>query len=179
MQYSKTKALAISALLIALAVVLNQITLFRLPQGGSITALSMVPIALCAYMLGTRWGFLAGCCAGLLSMIFHPYIIHPVQMLLDYPLAFGALGLGGFMKDRKYGIIWCYLIGVFGRYICSVLSGAIFFGSYAPEGFNAWMWSIYYNACYIGIECAISTAVLCIPQIRHIFDRLKNEISHQ
>ena len=72
------KGLVLSAIFVALYLVLNQITLFRMPQGGSITALSMLAISLCAFTLGTRRGVMAGLCAGLLSMIFNPYIIHPI-----------------------------------------------------------------------------------------------------
>lgn len=173
----KAKTLAVSALLAALALVLNQFTLFHLPQGGSVTVFSMVPIALCAYIFGIRVGFMTGVVAGLLSLVFHPYIIHPVQLLLDYPLAFGALALGGFgfIAAGKYGIIKCYIAGVIGRYLCTVISGAVFFGAYAPDGFNAWTWSAWYNATYIGIEAALSVVLLLIPQIRRLFMRLKHE----
>lgn len=168
-----TRALAVSALLVALSVILNQLIIFRLPQGGSITAFSMVPIALCAYLFGVRRGLMAGMCVGLVDLIFNPYVIHPIQLLLDYPLAFGALAMGGIFAAKKYGLIKGYLFGVLCRYICAVLSGIIFFGSYAPEGFNAVTWSVWYNATYLAVEGAISTALLCIPQIRGLFERLK------
>ena len=173
----KTKAIAISAVLIALTIILNQLVLFRMPQGGSITAFSMVPIVLCTYYLGTRWGFMAGACVGIIDLIFNPYVIHPVQMLLDYPLAFGALALGGFLATKKNGLIKCYVFGVFCRYICAVLSGFIFFGEYAPEGFNALAWSLWYNLTYLAVEGIITVVLLCIPQVRNTFDRIKTSIS--
>ena len=67
-----TKALAISALLVALSLILNQLVIFRMPQGGSITVFSMVPIVLCAYFFGVRRGLMAGMCVGLISLIFNP-----------------------------------------------------------------------------------------------------------
>ena len=90
-----TKVMAVSALMVALSLVLNQITVFRMPQGGSVTAFSMVPIVACAYFFGVRRGLMAGMCVGLVSLIFNPYVIHPVQLILDYPMAFGALAFGG------------------------------------------------------------------------------------
>lgn len=171
------KALAVSALLVALAVVLNQITLFNMPQGGSVTVFSMIPIVLCAYIYGVRRGLMAGMVVGLISLVFHPYVIHPIQLLLDYPLAFGALALGGFIATGKYGMIKGYIFGVVCRYICAVLSGAIFFGSYAPAGFNAWTWSFWYNCTYLGIEAIFSVALLCIPQVRKLFARLKDQVN--
>lgn len=169
-----TKSLAVSALLVALSIILNQLVIFRMPQGGSITAFSMVPIALCAYFFGVRKGVMAGMCVGLIDLIFNPYVIHPVQMLLDYPLAFGALAFGGIFAAKKNGLIKGYILGVFCRYICAVLSGIIFFGSYAPEGFNAVTWSLWYNLTYLAVEGGISVLIMCIPQIRSMFMRLKD-----
>lgn len=171
-----TKAMVTSAVLVALAIALNQIILFRMPQGGSITAFSMLPIVVCAYFYGVRRGMMAGMCVGLIDLIFNPYVIHPVQMFLDYPLAFGALAFAGLMRTRKFGLISGYVVGLFARYLCAVLSGIIFFGQYAPEGFNAVTWSIYYNITYLGVEGVLTVIVLCIPAVRKAIDHLKTQI---
>ncbi|MDD3168536.1 MAG: energy-coupled thiamine transporter ThiT [Eubacteriales bacterium] len=171
-----TKAMVTSAVLVALSIALNQIILFRMPQGGSITAFCMLPIVLCAYLYGVRRGMMAGMCVGLIDLIFNPYVIHPIQMLLDYPLAFGALAFAGFMRSRKFGLITGFILGLLGRYFCSVLSGVIFFGEYAPEGFSAFTWSIYYNMTYLGAEGALTVFVLCIPAVRKSIEQLKNQI---
>jgi len=171
-----TKAMVTSAVLVALSIALNQIILFRMPQGGSITAFCMLPIIVCAYLYGVRRGMMAGMCVGLLDLIFNPYVIHPIQMLLDYPLAFGALAFAGLMRTRKFGLISGYVVGLLGRYICSVLSGVIFFGQYAPEGFSAFTWSIYYNITYLGVEGALTVIVLCVPAVRKSIEQLKNQI---
>ena len=170
-----TKAMVTSAVLVALSIALNQIILFRMPQGGSITAFSMLPIVVCAYFYGVRRGMMAGMCVGLIDLIFNPYVIHPIQMLLDYPLAFGALAFAGLVRTGKFSLIFGYLAGLFSRYFCSVLSGIIFFGEYAPEGFNAFTWSIYYNITYLGVEGALTVAVLSIPVVRKSIDQLKKQ----
>ena len=170
------KVMAIAAMLVALALVLNQLTLFRMPQGGSVTAFSMVPIVLCAYFFGVRRGLMAGMCVGLVDLIFNPYVIHPIQLLLDYPLAFGALAFGGIFAAQKNGLIKGYIFGVICRYFCAFLSGCIFFGAYAPEGFNAVTWSLFYNITYLGAEGIISVILLCIPPVRKMFERLKYQI---
>jgi oxaloacetate decarboxylase beta subunit len=97
------RALTLSALMIALATVLGQIKLFEMPQGGSVTLLSILPIAACGYLLGTRRGVMAGFCVGLINLIFGPYVIHPVQLLMDYPIAFGALGLAAVFGADFFG----------------------------------------------------------------------------
>lgn len=176
-QKADAGAVAVSALLVALSIILNQLILFRMPQGGSVTLFSMVPIVLCAYFFGVRRGTMAGMCVGLLNLIFSPYVIHPVQLLLDYPLAFGALAFGGIFAGHKHGLIKGYIFGVICRYICAVISGVIFFGEYVPEGFSSLTWSLWYNATYLAVEGAVSAAVLLIPQVSGLFIRLKQQVS--
>lgn len=171
-----TSAMVTSAILVALAIALNQIIIFRMPQGGSVTAFSMLPIVLCAIFFGLRRGLMAGICVGLLDLIFNPYVIHPVQMILDYPLAFGALAFSALFYTKKLGIIPAYLFGVFSRYLCAVLSGIVFFGEYAPEGFNAISWSLWYNLTYLAAEAALTVAVLMIPSVRRTIYRLKDKV---
>ncbi|HZK88165.1 MAG TPA: energy-coupled thiamine transporter ThiT, partial [Anaerovoracaceae bacterium] len=145
------------------------------PQGGSVTAFSMLPIVICAIFYGLRRGLMAGMCVGLIDLIFNPYVIHPIQMILDYPLAFGALAFSALFFTKKFGIIPAYLFGVTCRYFCAVLSGIVFFGQYAPEGFNAVTWSIWYNLTYLGAEAVLTTLVLSIPNVRKIIYRLREK----
>ncbi len=171
------RALTVSALLIALATVLGQIKIFEMPQGGSVTLFSILPIVVCGYLLGTRRGVMAGFCVGLLNLIFGPYVIHPVQLLMDYPIAFGALGLSGLTRNTKNGLTKGYIIGIIGRYICAVLSGVIFFGAYAPEGFNAWTWSLWYNLTYLAAEGILTIIVINIPAVKKMFLTLKEQMN--
>ena len=90
-----TRMLANAALCIALAFVLSYIRLYKLPQGGSITLASMLPIFLFAYAYGVAPGMLVGAAYGILQFIQDAYFVHPVELLLDYPLAFALLGLAG------------------------------------------------------------------------------------
>jgi thiamine transporter len=172
------RALTISALMIALATVLGQIKIFSMPQGGSVTLFSILPIVVCGYLLGTRRGVMAGFCVGLINLIFGPYVIHPVQLLLDYPVAFGALGLSGLTANMKNGLTKGYIVGIIGRYICAVLSGVIFFGEYAPEGFNAWTLSLWYNLTYLAAEGVITLIVINIPAVRNMFNNFKTQLAN-
>lgn len=172
------RALTVSALMISLATVLGQIKVFSMPQGGSVTLFSLLPIIACGYLLGTRRGVMAGFCVGLINLIFGPYVIHPVQLLLDYPIAFGAMGLSGLAANMKNGLTKGYIIGIISRYICAVLSGVIFFGEYAPEGFNAWTWSLWYNLTYLAAEGAITLIVINIPAVKNMFNNFKVQLSN-
>ena len=162
-----------TSILLAIAFVLNHIILLKMPQGGSITAFSMFAIFLAAYLFGPRQGILAGMAYGLLDLVLNPYVVHPMQIFLDYPLAFGAIGIGGLLRNKKFGIITGYLLGVLGRYLVVVLSGIIFWGGYAAEGFNTVTWSFFYNMTYMLPEAAATVAILLIPQVRSVFERFK------
>ena len=120
-----TVKLTTTALMIALAMILDQIKLFSMPQGGSVTLFGTLPIIALGYLLGTRWGLLGGAVTGLLNLIFGGYVIHPVQMILDYVIAFAVMGLSGLVRNKRNGLTKGYLLGVACRYICAVLSGVI------------------------------------------------------
>ena len=162
-----------TSILLAVTFVLNQVTLFRMPHGGSITAFSMFALFLVSYLFGPRQGILAGLAYGLIDLVINPYVIHPVQLFMDYPLGFGAIGIGGLLRNTDFGMIKGYCLGVLGRYLVVVISGIIFWGMYAAEGFNAVSWSFFYNMTYILPEAVATVAILTIPKIRNVFDRYK------
>lgn len=164
-----------SAILMGVAFVLNQVTLFRMPQGGSITAFSMFALFLVGYLFGPRQGILAGMAYGLLDLVINPYVIHPIQIFMDYPLAFGAIGIGAILRETKQGMITGYLVGVLGRYLVTVVSGIIFWGMYAAEGFSTVSWSFFYNMTYMLPEAVATVAILLIPQVRKLFEKYKQE----
>ena len=176
-QKTSTKTMVVSALLVGLSIVLTRITIYSLPQGGSVSLFGMLPIVICAYFFGTRRAVMCGMCVGMIDLIFKPYVIHPIQLLLDYPLAFGAIGFAGLIfMARKDGLIPAYLFGVLCRYICAVISGVVFFGAYAPEGFSALTWSLWYNVLYLAIEAAGTVVLLLIPSVRYSLKRIKTEL---
>ena len=106
-------ALACSSVAIALAFVLNNIIIFRMPQGGSVTPFSMFAVSVIGYWFGARQGVMTGMAFGLLNMIVSPYVISPLQGLLDYPIAYGMLGLSGiaFRGDAFSPFAACYHVG--------------------------------------------------------------------
>ena len=144
-------------------------------MGGSVTLLSMLFISLIGYWFGARYGILTGAAFGILQFIIDPYMVSLPQVILDYPLAFGALGLSGFFSNRKYGLQIGYVAGVFGRFIFSTLSGVVFFAAYAPEGMNPWVYSSLYQGSYLGAEGIITLAVLSLPPMAKALDRIKRQ----
>jgi len=167
------KQLTFCAISMALGIVLSNIKVFSFPTGGSITLLSMLAICLPGYWFGSGVGVLTGVAYGLLSLVLDPYVIHPAQLVIDYIFAFGALGLSGLFVNSKHGLIKGYSVAVLGRYVFAVLSGWIFFGSYAWDGWAALPYSLVYNAIYIFAEAAITVVILALAPVSNLMLTLR------
>lgn len=154
MPREQLRRLTETGLALALVAVLNLIPpIYKLPQGGSITAGSMVPIFYVALRWGGPWGILTGALGGLINYWIDPQYYHPVQWLFDYPIAFGALGLAGFFRRAPVAGI---VIGGAGRFLAHLLSGVVFFASFAPKGTSPLVYSAVYNGSYMLPEVIIS-----------------------
>jgi len=169
------KTLTYSAISIAIATALSFLKIFSLPQGGSVTFFSMLFIIVVGYFFGLRTGILAGIVYGLLQLIIAPYVIHPVQLLLDYPLAFGALGLSGIFANSKYGLMKGIIVGTMGRFVFHFISGMIFFFTYAPDGWDPTLYVFWYNFSYTGVEGIITAVIIAIPLVSASFARVKKQ----
>lgn len=170
-----TKQLVFSGVAMALAMVTSEIKFARLPFGGSVTLFSMLFVVLIGYWYGAKAGLLTGFAYGLLQFVINPVFYSPWQLLVDYPLAFGALGLSGFFSDRKHGLLTGYIVGVFGRYVFTAISGGIFFGAYAPSQtpMGILTYTLGYNASYIAPEAVITIIILLIPAVKNALMKVK------
>jgi thiamine transporter len=173
--HMRTQRLVYCAGAMALSLVTSFIKFASLPFGGSITLFSMLFICLIGYVFGLRTGIMTGVAYGILQFIMGPYIYAPIQVLLDYPLAFGALGLSGLFRNKKNGLVAGYIIGVIGRYVFHVISGYIFFASYAPEGTNSMIYTLVYNATYILPELIVTIIVLYMPPVLKAITQVKRQ----
>ncbi len=155
------KILAEVIVLVALAVALSLIShsFFRMPQGGSIN-LGMVPLFWLAFRRGWKIGVFGGAVFGIADLAIEPFVVHPLQFILDYPLAFAILGIAG--KFQKYPVIGV-VVGGMGRFISHFISGIVYFADYAPPDMNPAVYSAIYNGTYLIpsiIICAIVIGVL-------------------
>lgn len=180
MSHEKTfhaKALAFSGAAIALATVISMfIKLPSLPLGGSVTLFSMLIICLIGYWYGPVVGITAAFAYGIIQFIVGPYVVHPLQVILDFPLAFGSLGISGFFHNSKNGLCKGYLAGVLGRFIVHCISGVIFYTTYVGSfgGNVAAIWTgIVYNMTYIVPEAIVTLILLSIPTVRKALAEMK------
>ena len=152
---------------LALATILNTLKIYNWPTGGGITLASMLPLILIALMYGPWIGMLTGFLFGLISLVTDPYILHPVQVLFDYPLPYLVLGISGFFKDKNLKTI---LLGtsfaIFLRFICHFISGFVFFGEFAPSGMSPLLYSLSVNGVLIGVDGLICIIVLSIIPLK-------------
>jgi thiamine transporter len=166
-KYFSTKILAEIVIFVSLATILSFFKIFSLPQSGSVTLASMVPILWLALRRGPKVGLFGATLYGVVQFAVDPYVYNPVQVLLDYPVAFGALGVAGFFQKRFYvGVN----LGIFGRFVAHFLSGIIFFASFAPEGMNVLLYSAIYNGSYLLVELVISLYIIYILRASNVLD---------
>lgn len=200
---NKTKRLTESAMLLAVAIVLELVSKIFIPEmpfGGQITLVSMLPVVLISYRHGVKWGLVSGVAYALLEMAigaktvaaaFQPgyfgdgtMIVNALIMcVLDYLVAFTALGLGGVFRNRiekpAVGLMCGTLVALGARYMAHIASGYILFSGWAEwfftqEGFPAWgaqlvqsltaeelglMYSVVYNGMYMVPEIVITAVV--------------------
>lgn len=151
-------------LTLALGIVLHMIPLYQMPQGGRITPGSLVPMFVLSIRRGPKIGVLTGIVFGLLVYLIEPFFVHPIQFILDYPLAFSLLGLSGLIPNIPVlGIV----IGMLGRLLSHIISGVVYFSSYAPQGMNPWVYSITYNASVILPDAilALVITIIILPRL--------------
>lgn len=164
--FTDTRAIVYGAIAIALSFALSYARLFRLPQGGSVTFASLLPLMIYCCMFGTRRGLVVCLIYGTLQALQDPYIIHPMQFLLDYPLAFGLIGTSGIFMEKgvfKNKKVLAFMLGgvvaVVLRYLCHACTGIFAFASYADLDSYATVaaYSFAYNSFAL-VDMAISLA---------------------
>lgn len=147
------------AIFAGLGIVLDKLA-FSMPQGGSVS-FAMLPIVLMAIRWGMSAGLTTGLLIGVLQMMFGAYVLHWVQALFDYGIAFAIVGLAAIVRhtvltaaqqnNKKKIVFWIVIgtvLGGFGRYVAHTIAGAVFFAEYAGTQ-NPWIYSLIYNATYM------------------------------
>ena len=188
MRNEKTKLLAEGAAMVALATVLSIIRVFKLPWGGSITLLSMLPIVLFSIRRGVKMGLVVSFVyalvqfgQGILDGLFGWGLTAGMLIaciVLDYLAAFTVLGLAGLWRIKGLpGWLAVILLAVGLRFICHFLSGVVIWGSFGElwSGFstdNTWLYSFLYNGCYMLPEMIFTmigaVALLKAPQTKRL-----------
>ncbi|MCF0151324.1 MAG: energy-coupled thiamine transporter ThiT [Firmicutes bacterium] len=188
MRNSKLTTLVECALLLAVGNILAMIKIFEMPNGGSITLLSMLPFIIISFRHGTRWGLITGFANALLQMLMGGLWTPPAgtfialvgEILLDYVLAFMVLGLAGalakpFGGKTAAGAAMGTALACLMRFLCSFVSGFLIWASLVEDGLGAVIYSLTYNASYMVPETVLTViaAVLLYKKAPSIFNAAK------
>lgn len=175
--------LVTSGILIALAMVLSMIKVYKLPLGGSVTLLSMLPVCILSLKYGMKWGFL---CSFLYAFIQLGTDLGEVMswgmdvrmwigcIVFDYVLAYGILGISGIFRKKRTPLVLTGVgIAVFLRFVSHYISGAIFFDIWMPEEFNnPFFYSLVYNGSYMLPELIFTVigagVLLAVPVMKRL-----------
>ncbi len=167
---SDTRSIVYGAIAIALSFALSYVRFFKMPQGGSVTFASLLPLMIYCCMFGTRRGIIVCLIYGTLQAIQDPWIIHPMQFLLDYTLAFGLIGVSGIFVEKQVfkgkkipEFLLGGIIAVILRFACHVFSGVFAFADMADlETYSSvWAYSTAYNS-FAFMDMAISLVAGCL-----------------
>ena len=161
------KMLTTIGIALALTAVLNMLKIYKFPQGGGITLGSMIPIILISYAYGPLVGMLTGFLFGIISLFIDPYILHPVQVLFDYPIPYMALGVAGFFKNHR---ISGAIVAIFLKFLAHFISGVVFFGAFAPKGMSPILYSFLVNGSLIGAD-----GFLCILPVNRLIKAISSK----
>jgi thiamine transporter len=179
MRSSRIKVLAEVALTIALCTVLKfwRIQLPWNVAGGDVS-LAMLPILVLALRRGVWPAVAAGAAFGVIDFLFEPYVVAPIQVLLDYPIAYAALGVAGLgsaqyrrlvssghrLAAETIAVPWM-VAGAGSRFVAHFVSGVVFFGNMAPAGQPVWLYSALYNLSYVvpSLILSIVAALVVLP----------------
>jgi len=185
METSRTRILAEMGLSVALFALLQYFSV-RLPINvfGGTVSLAMVPILILALLRGPLVGVVCGIFCGLIDIALEPYILHPIQLVLDYPVAFGLIGLSGFcaralrhtFARKETPLLVAVLvggvsIGLLGRFAAATVSGYVFFQSTFPQSMNPWLYSMLYNASYMvpSLLATVAAVLIVMPILLKVF----------
>lgn len=174
--------MTLSAIMVALATVLSLIKVWKMPLGGSVTLLSMLPIVMVSCMLGLKWGFGSAFVYSLIQLVLGIALdgllgwgLTPVMLigtiLFDYVIAFTVLGIAGAFKSKgTIGICLGTALALALRFVSHFISGYVIFKNL--EQFELFgtvftnrpvLYSICYNGLYMLPEIVIT--VICAALI--------------
>ena len=181
MKNTKLRILCEGAVLVAAALALSYL---KIPTGlafggfGGSVDLVMIPLVFFAVRRGAVPGIGAGLIFGTLKYIFAGGVaINWQSILLDYSLAYMAVGLAGVMKNRKWGLVTGGFIGCVGRFVIHFISGITIYAALLPDEFmsmtmtNVRLYSLLYNCTYMlpnTVLVIVIGAAITVPLSKYI-----------
>lgn len=174
------------AVMLALAVILSLIRIYKMPMGGSVTMFSMLPVCLIAIKYGPEQGLEVAFLFMLTklgkALVEGDVFVYTVGftavlvcVLFDYVVPFTCLGLAGiFKKHGNAGILGGVVAVIVLRFVCHFITGVVIWGQWAPEGMGKYLYSLLYNGQYmlpeLIITVVLAAVLINIPQMRKVLN---------
>ncbi|MCI8359603.1 MAG: proton-coupled thiamine transporter YuaJ [Lachnospiraceae bacterium] len=173
------RQLVFSSAALALGFITSYIKVIDMPWGGSVTLCSMLFVVLIGYWYGPKIGLTAGFAYGILQFLQGggDFILSPMQVCMDYILAFASLGLSGFFSRKKNGLVKGYLLAILFRGLFHTIGGYLYWMEYMPESFPksfAFLYPFAYNYAYLLVEALISIIMVTLPPVKNAMIRVKS-----
>ena len=156
------------AVLIALAVALCWVEIQVGVFGGSIDFV-MIPLFIIAYRNGALYGIGSGLVFGFIKCLIGGGIGWGLpSVLLDYVLAYGAVGIAGLFKEKFWAIELSTFIGCLARFAIHFISGVTIYMITVPTEVagmtfaNPVLYSTVYNALYMLPNTVIAIVVMSL-----------------
>ena len=189
---TNVKRLAVSAMLIALSLALNELLKFDLTfvQGGSVTFFSMVPLCLIGWVWGVPWGLACGAIMGTLDMLLGGLgnfawvsgaVAYLMLILFDYVIAYACIGTAGILRGRIKNDTLAFALGAgaacFLRFVCHFITGVTIWRDLTSDMLSSVIYSVTYNGAYMLPELII-TAIGCaaVVNVRPLMRELDKKL---
>lgn len=164
------KGITVCGVFVSLAFVFSFFKILSLPYDISVSVCSLIFVTTIGYMYGKKNGFIAALLFGILMFVKDSNVINPLQVIIDYGLAYIVLCFSGFFRNTKFGLQLGYLFAITCRFLLLTLSEYAFMSSTVPTGFNPLAYSLLRNGGSIYIEAIISLIILSIPIVKKTID---------
>lgn len=169
------RTMMVTSVFVAISFILYNIQFIKYPQGGGVSLLSMLPIMVLSILYGRGIGLTGGMLLGLLKLLNGFFIVHPAQFMLDYVLSTMALGLACmFGYENRFKLFAGCFIAMALSVSVNIISGVVYFGQYAPEGMNVFLYSFLYNVTSAGVEGILSCIVIVLLPMANLHKALKS-----
>lgn len=169
---TKTRRMCECAIMLALSIALSYVKIYRMPMGGSVTLVCMLPVMLAGLKHGVKWGFITSGLFAAFQLVqaltggnVFPYCYTAatviICVLFDYVVPFGALGFTGLLSVKSGKVkalsLMAALVAV--RFICHFITGVVIWGQWATEGMSKAVYSLLYNGQYMLPELVLTVLV--------------------
>ncbi len=179
MRNKQLRTLCEGAIMVALSTVISFIKIKTGGQGGSIDFV-MIPLFIFALRNGCFWGVGAGAVFGFIKCLTGGGIGYGLpSIMLDYVLAYAAVGLCGIAKGKKWGALWGTAIGCISRFGIHFLSGLTIYAITKAEEIagiitaSIPLYSLIYNGLYM-----LPNTIVAIILVPVVAKALKNTAYH-